>query len=272
MYLKPKVKAPQPELIENTLNILKTYNTNTICIESACPNISECFNRGVATFLILGKICTRNCKFCNVSTNKPLEVDENEPVNIAKAIKKLNLNYVVITSVDRDDLKDFGSNQFIKTVKEIKKISPNTKIELLTPDFRAREDILEQITQLEVEKFAHNIEIVPRLYKEIMPQCNYEKSLKVLKYYSKKTSKSSIMVGVGESIDELKQVFNDLAEIGVKYLTIGQYLRPTPKHYPVKKYYSDEEFEYLKELAIKSGIKYVISGKLVRSSYYADKY
>ncbi len=268
MYLKPKVKAPSLELIEKTSAILRQNGTNTICMESGCPNVSECFLRGTATFLILGSICTRNCRFCAVTHSKPGEVDLNEPKRIAKAVNELGLNYVVITSVDRDDLKDLGSRQFVKCVEELRGI----KVEVLTPDFQAKEEILDFVAGSAPYKLAHNIETVERLFKKIMPGCSYKKSLKVLSRYAKSNilTKSSIMVGLGEREEELLRTFRHLIEAGVSQLTIGQYLQPSPSHAPVEKYYTQSEFEKLKEAAMGFGFKSVVSGPLVRSSYYAD--
>ncbi len=271
-FQKPKVKAPSFELIGKTKQILDKNFVNTICLNSACPNIGECFERKTATFLILGNICTRRCKFCAVKKAKPDPIDKNEPLNVAKAIKDLNLKYAVITSVDRDDLKDFGAFQFVKTVKRIKEISSDTKIELLTPDFQNKRELLELIISSKPYKLSHNIETVERLSKKIMPGCSYKRSLKVLEIYSKSSiiTKSSIMVGLGESKKEILNTLKDLLNAGVSQLTIGQYLSPSKNHAKVIKYYKKEEFEELKERALSMGFKAVASGSLVRSSYYAD--
>jgi len=272
-FQKPKVRAPSFELIHKTKNIIDKFNVNTICIESACPNISECFSRNSATFLILGDICTRKCKFCNVKHGKPEIIDENEPKRVALAIKELNLKYVVITSVDRDDLLDYGVSQYVKVTDEIKKIDKNIKIELLTPDFHAKEDLLNKIVESKPYKLSHNIETVESLYKKIMPGCNYKRSLKVLEYYAKSKiiTKSSIMVGLGEKKDEIIKTFYDLYNCGVRQLSIGQYLSPSFKHHLVIKYYNKEEFDELKDIALDIGFESVQSGVLVRSSYHADK-
>ena len=269
-FQKPKVKAPSFELIGNTQNILNRYKTNTICIDSACPNISECFNRRSATFLILGNICTRDCKFCSVKHGKPFIVDKSEPKRVANAIKELGLKYVVITSVDRDDLKDFGASHFANVVKEVKKIG-SIKIELLTPDFKEKKEFVDIVINSNPYKLAHNIETVERLTKKIMPGCSYKKSLKVLEYYSKyHLTKSSIMVGIGEEKKEIIKTLKDLKDVGVKQVTIGQYLSPSIRHLPVIKYYNKKEFEELKSIALNLGFEAVASGSLVRSSYYAD--
>ena len=271
-YFKPKVKAPIDEVIEKTNFIIKEYNLNTICFSSKCPNISECFGRGVATFMILGNICTKNCRFCNVTSAKPLKVDENEVQKIAKAVKYLNLDYVVITSPDRDDLNDYGSGQFVKVIEEIRKINSEIKIEILTPSFEGDLYSLQSLVNSKAYKLAHNIETTENLHKYLKPKSDYKLSLDVLEFYSKyKLTKSSIIVGFGESVKDLKSTFKDLSNVGVRQLTIGQYLQPSPKHTKVEKYYTNEEFEELELIARDYGFESVISGQLVRSSYYADK-
>jgi lipoic acid synthetase len=270
--MKPKVKAPSFEAIAKTLNVISNLQINTVCYSSKCPNLAECFKRGVATFMILGDVCTRNCRFCNIKSGIPQKVDQTEPVKIAKAVKKLDLNYVVITSVDRDDLKDFGSSQFVNTINEITKLSPKTKIECLTPDFQGDINALNLLATSHAYKLAHNIETVEKLHKKIKPKSSYSLSLKVLEYYSKfKITKSSIIVGFGENFKDIEKTMKDLLNSGVSQLTIGQYLRPSPKHYPVLKYYSDKEFLELKNTALNLGFKAVVSGNLIRSSFYADK-
>ena len=270
--MKPKILAPSEEIINKTKNIIDKYQINTVCFSSKCPNISECFNRGTATFMIMGNICTRNCKFCGVNKGKPKELDKQEPLKVAKSVKELNLNYVVITSVDRDDLSDFGSSHFFEVIEKIKKLNPQTKIEALTPDFKGDIKALELMVNSSAYKLAHNIETVKRLHKKLKPKSDYNLSLKVLEYYSKfKITKSSIIVGFGEEIEEIEKTFKDLLDSGVSQLTIGQYLRPSPKHFPVKKYYSETEFKELKNLALSLGFKAVESGIMVRSSFYADK-
>ena len=270
--MKPKVKAPSFEAISKTYNIIKNLDITTVCYSSKCPNISECFERGTATFMILGNICTRNCRFCNIKSAKPQPVDEKEKDKIAAAVKLLNLNYVVITSVDRDDLRDFGSSHFAEVINTVQSTNPSVKIEALTPDFKGDIKALNRLALSSAYKLAHNIETVKRLHKKLKPKSSYSLSLKVLEYYSKfKLTKSSIIVGFGERIEEIEECMRDLINAGVSQLTIGQYLRPSPKHYPVKKTYSKEEFEMLKNLGLSLGFKSVVSGMLVRSSYYADK-
>jgi len=270
--MKPKVLAPSPKVIEKTNNIIDKYQINTVCFSSKCPNISECFNRGTATFMIMGNICTRNCRFCGVNSGQPNNLDKNEPLKIAKSVSELNLNYVVITSVDRDDLIDYGSRHFYNVIEKVKEINPDTKIEALTPDFNGDIKSLELMTNSSAYKLAHNIETVEKLHKKLKPKSSYNLSLKVLEYYSKfKITKSSIIVGFGETFEDMEKTFKDLLNAGVSQLTIGQYLRPSLKHYEVKKYYTDKEFQELEKLALNLGFKAVVSGNLIRSSYYADK-
>lgn len=270
--MKPTVLAPSKDIINATENIIEKYQINTVCFSSKCPNISECFARKTATFMILGNICTRNCKFCSVAKGKPKKVDKNEPLKVANAIKELGIKYAVITSVDRDDLEDFGSIHWAYVIEKIKKINPDTRIEALTPDFQGDIQALSLLATSSAYKLAHNIETVKRLHKKLKPKSSYELSLKVLEFYSKyKITKSSIIVGFGESFEEIEKTLIDLKNAGVSQITIGQYLRPSPYHWPVKKYYSDEEFKELEKLAYSIGFKAVASGELIRSSYYADK-
>jgi lipoic acid synthetase len=270
--MKPKVVAPSFEMISKTATIIEKYNLNTVCFASKCPNISECFKRKTATFMIMGNICTRNCRFCNVKSGKPSHLDENEPKKVALSVKELGLQYVVITSVDRDDLEDFGAAHFHKTIEEIKKINPYTKIEALTPDFQGNINALNLLVTSSAYKLAHNIETVKRLHKKLKPKSDYNLSLKVLEYYSKfKITKSSIIVGFGESVEEIELTLKDLYNCGVSQITIGQYLQPSKKHWPLKKYYNEKEFKELEKLAYSIGFKAVASDILVRSSYYADK-
>jgi lipoic acid synthetase len=271
---KPKVKAPDPELILKTDHILRQKSVTTVCEESGCPNRAECYQRSTATFMILGDTCTRACRFCSVKTGKGISPDPTEPERIATAIKELGLSYVVITSVDRDDLPDFGAKHFESVVCSIRAIVPDVKIELLTPDFRADESALERIIECSVDKLAHNEETVRRLSPSIRPQSSYKRSLQVLSYYSKNFSapvKSSLMVGLGESKKELTETMEDLLKAGVEELTIGQYLQPSPSHYPVISYYPPEFFEEMRSKALEMGFKAVSSGVLVRSSYYAER-
>ena len=271
---KPKVKAPNPQETAKITNILQKYALTTVCEKAACPNRSECYGNKSATFMILGDICTRACRFCNVKTGKGKEVDHTEPSRLANAVKELDLDYVVITSVDRDDLKDYGSSHFLESVEAIRQISPKTKIELLTPDFKSDKKALDTILQTDADKLAHNQETVKRLSSKIRPQSSYEKSLKTLHYYFTHTDrpiKSSLMLGLGEKKEEIIQTMQDLLDVGVSQLTLGQYLQPTPKHHEVIIYYKEEFFDEMGYIAKKMGFEAVASGALVRSSYNADK-
>ena len=271
---KPHVKAPNPAEIALVRNTLTTHQLTSVCEAAACPNRSECYARKSATFMILGDTCTRACRFCNVKTGRPLPPDPTEPTRLAEAIKALDLHYVVITSVDRDDLKDFGASHFAACVQAIRKISPQTKIELLTPDFKADKKALDTILAAQPDKLAHNQETVRRLSKAIRPQSDYERSLETLRYYAMHCStpvKSSLMTGLGESEAELLETMQDLLEAGVTQLTLGQYLQPTPKHHPVVRYYPETFFAKMKEQAYAMGFEAVASGVLVRSSYFAEQ-
>lgn len=254
--------------------ILKENCLNTVCEGARCPNKNECYQKNTATFLIMGNVCTRNCRYCNIGCEKPLPLDENEPKNVAKAVKELGLKYVVITSVTRDDLPDGGAEHFTKCLKEIQKLTPNVQTEILTPDFKgdtkAIDTIIKSIYPPEV--FNHNIEVVERLFKTARPQGDYKTSLGVLKYVkdnSKITTKSGLMVGLGETFEDIEKTLTDLKNVGCDIVTIGQYIAPSKNHLPVDKYYTLEEFEQLKALARKVGFKNYQIGPLVRSSYNA---
>lgn len=252
---------------------LRGLTLHTVCEEANCPNRGECFNSGTATFLLLGPVCSRNCRFCNISGGNPHPPDPYEPQKVAELAKELGLSHVVITSVTRDDLADEGAGQFRQAVEEIRTVLPDASIELLTPDFHARRELLDIVLNSHPDVFNHNIETVPRLYPMVRPQADYRSSLDVLAYASgnfpEMKIKSGIMVGLGETDEELIAVFDDLAAAGVSILTIGQYLAPTKNHYPIHRYYSPEEFEKLKRAANDRGIPIVVSGPLVRSSYRA---
>jgi len=274
MIYKPKVKAPAPHILQNMQNILRKNMLTTVCEEAACPNRTECYARNSATFMILGDTCTRACSFCNVKTGHGKAVDITEPQRLAKAVKELRLKYVVLTSVDRDDLKDYGSRHFATCVQEIKEENPDIKIELLTPDFRYNQNALQTIIKSGANKLAHNQETVRKLSKSVRPQSDYERSLKVLEYYATHSSlhvKSSLMCGLGETKEELLETMKELLDVGVSELTLGQYLQPTQKHHKVEKYYPPEFFDDMKEEALNMGFRAVASGILVRSSYFAEK-
>lgn len=257
---------------KNVRKILKENCLNTVCEGARCPNKNECYTKNTATFLIMGNVCTRNCRYCNIGCEKPLPLDENEPKNLAKAVKELGLKYVVITSVTRDDLEDGGAEHFAKCLKEIKNSTPNVKAEILTPDFKGGTNSLDTIIMTNPDVFNHNIETVEGLFKTARPQGNYRTSLQVLKYVkenSKITTKSGLMVGLGETFEDIEKTLTDLKEVGCDILTIGQYISPSKAHLPVEKFYTLEEFEQLKALAKKVGIKNYQIGPLVRSSYNA---
>ena len=271
---KPKVKAPAPELLHTMQTILQNNQLTTVCEAAACPNRAECYSRGSATFMILGDVCTRACSFCNVKTGHGQKIDVNEPLRLASAIQELGLKYVVITSVDRDDLKDYGAEHFAACVRSIKELNPEIKIELLTPDFRYNKASLNAVIASDAYKLAHNQETVRRLSKSVRPQSNYDRSLKVLEYYAKNSNKiikSSLMVGLGEREEELRESMRELLDVGVSELTIGQYLQPTQKHHSVEKYYDTQFFEDMKAEAYAMGFQAVASGILVRSSYFAEE-
>jgi len=269
-----KVKAPTSKTYKDTLDLVKKYNLHTVCQEAACPNIGECWSKKHATFMILGDTCTRACSFCNVKTGKPFSIDPMEPLNVAKSVSSLGLKHVVITSVDRDDLIDGGAGQFISTIKYIKELSPQTTIEILTPDFLRKGEVYKSIVDSMPDVFNHNIETVSRLYKHIRPGAIYRESLNLLKsvkeYNSKIFTKSGLMVGLGESLDDIQELLIDLKDHLVDFVTIGQYLQPSIHHEKVHKFYTPNEFNFLYERCIEIGFKMVSSSPLTRSSYHAD--
>ena len=273
-----KMRLPNSDKFHEVSRLLKDNQLNTVCEEASCPNIGECYSQGTATFMILGDICTRRCPFCDVASGIPLKPDENEPVKLGLAIAKLKLNYVVITSVDRDDLKDGGASHFSECIKEIRKNNKNIKIEILVPDFRGKgkvEIALEVLLKQPPNIFNHNLETIPRLYKQARPGARYEHSLLLLKDFKKKMplvpTKSGLMLGLGETNEEILDVMKDLSQHDVDMLTLGQYLQPTPYHLPVERYVSPIDFDSLKKEAKKLGFASVASGPLVRSSYHADE-
>ena len=261
------------EKTKTVRRILKTKCLNTVCEGARCPNKSECYSRNTATFLIMGSVCTRNCRYCNISPARPKPLDKEEPKHVAEAVKELGLKYAVITSVTRDDLPDGGAGHFKKCIDEIRKIS-DAKIEILTPDFKGNREALDTIINANPDVFNHNIETVKSIFKTARPQGNYFTSLDVLKYIkdnSDMTTKSGLMIGLGEDFDEIEETLYDLKNAGVDIVTIGQYIQPSKAHLEVAKYYTLEEFEDLKKLAKKAGFKNFEIGPLVRSSYKAMK-
>lgn len=252
--------------------ILKTKCLNTVCENARCPNKNECYTKNTATFLIMGNNCTRNCRYCNISCAKPEPLDLNEPKHVAEAVKDLGLKYSVITSVTRDDLPDGGAKHFADCIYEIRKISPEVKIEILTPDFKGDKGSLDIIVQAEPDVFNHNIETVRAVFKTARPQGNYDCSLEVLNYIKKTSNiltKSGLMIGLGETFEQIEETLVDLKNVGCDIVTIGQYIQPSKEHLAVSKYYTPEEYEQLKVLAEKIGIKHHQIGPLVRSSYRA---
>ena len=274
---KPKwlrVKLPTGKKYTELRGLVDKYKLNTICTSGSCPNMGECWGAGTATFMILGNICTRSCGFCAVSTGKPNEVDVFEPARVAKSVKLMNVKHAVITSVDRDDLSDGGSNIWVSTVKAIRRQSPNTTLETLIPDFAGKWENLQKVIDVAPEIVSHNIETVRRLTKTIRVQAKYNRSLELLlrlKQGGMKT-KSGLMLGLGETHEEVIETLEDLRSVKVDIVTLGQYLQPTPKHAPVVEYIKPEKFDFYKDFGLKLGFKYVESGPLVRSSYHAEKH
>jgi lipoyl synthase len=263
------------EEVARIKSILRENNLHTVCEEARCPNLGECFKGGTATFMIMGDICTRRCPFCDVGHGRPLPLDQDEPANLAKTISAMKLRYVVITSVDRDDLRDGGAAHFAECIRAIRQASPGIKIEILTPDFRGRMDVALPILNTDApDVFNHNLETIPRLYKEARPGADYAYSLMLLQRFGEANldvpTKSGLMLGLGETIPEIQQVLQDLRTHGVTMLTLGQYLQPSKHHLPVKRYVTPEEFEELRIYALDLGFEQVASGPMVRSSYHAD--
>ena len=258
-----------------TKTIVNSNNLVTVCQEANCPNISECWSKRHATFMIMGDTCTRACAFCDVKTGVPGKLDPLEPVKIAEAVKKLNLRHVVITSVDRDDLEDGGSNHFFEVINQIRKINSNTTVEVLTPDFLRKGDAYKKVLEAKPDVFNHNIETVPSLYLKVRPGSRYFASLELLKnakrFDNNIFTKSGIMLGLGENRDEILQVMDDLRAADVDFLTIGQYLQPSAKHHPLEKYYTPKEFDDYGTIAKAKGFLLVSSTPLTRSSYHADE-
>lgn len=270
-----RARSQNAPAVQRLKNMLREQNLHTVCEEAACPNLGECFAHGTATFMIMGDICTRRCPFCDVAHGRPKPLDENEPAKLGETVATMGLKYVVVTSVDRDDLRDGGAGHFVECIDEIRRQSPATKIEILVPDFRGRMDVaLALLEQAPPDVFNHNLETVPRLYKQCRPGSDYAWSLTLLERfkhtYPEVPTKSGIMLGLGEKIEEVEQVMRDLREHGVNMLTLGQYLQPSRYHLPVIRYVSPEEFDALGDTARALGFDNVASGPMVRSSYHAD--
>lgn len=270
-----RVKAPTSKEYGETKRLMRDKGLNTVCEEAACPNIAECWSRKHATVMILGDICTRACAFCNVATGKPGAVDEQEPDNLAKSVAEMGMQHLVITSVDRDDLSDGGAGQFVQCIEKIRATSPETTIEVLVPDFRDKPGALDAVIAARPDVFNHNLETVSRLYPAIRPGARYEGSLELLARAKQMApdgfTKSGIMVGLGETMDEVDAVMDDLRAADVDFLTIGQYLSPTRRHAPVDRFVTPEEFADLKQAGEEKGFLLVASSPLTRSSYHADK-
>jgi lipoic acid synthetase len=271
-----KVPAPGGERFRELKRMIDGQELNTVCEEAACPNIGECWARGTATFMILGDTCTRRCGFCNVQTGKPTHNDPLEPLRVAQSVKRLGLRHAVVTSVDRDDLPDLGSRAFVGTIRSIRKLSPGTKVEVLTPDFRGQEMPLARVIAERPDVFNHNIETVPRLYPLARRGSRFTRSCRVLANAKQMggdevVTKSGLMTGLGESMDELVEAFGILREHDVQVLTVGQYLRPTENHLPVVRYWHPDEFAELERQAYALGFDSVAAGPLVRSSYHAEQ-
>ena len=268
-------KIVDSQIFFKTKEVVNKNNLHTVCQEANCPNITECWSKKHATFMIMGDTCTRGCAFCDVKTGKPSPLDKLEPLKVSKAVKELELNHVVITSVDRDDLDDGGANHFKEVVLEVKKNNPNTTVEVLTPDFLKKGNAYEKVVEANPDVFNHNIETVPSLYLKVRPGSRYFTSLELLKMVKNKNphlfTKSGIMLGLGEDKDEVIQVMDDLRMANVDFLTIGQYLQPSVKHFPLNRYVHPDEFIELKNIALSKGFLLVSSSPLTRSSYHADE-
>jgi lipoic acid synthetase len=271
-----RAKSPAGPEVQRLKSVLRENRLHTVCEEASCPNLGECFTHGTATFMIMGDICTRRCPFCDVAHGRPDPLDEEEPRNLAQTIKAMNLRYVVITSVDRDDLRDGGAGHFVSCIQAVRGANPAIQIEILVPDFRGRRDhALNILRAAPPDVFNHNLETVPRLYKKARPGSDYQWSLDLLKQFkaehTRVPSKSGLMLGLGESLDEVEQVMHDMRTHGVEMLTLGQYLQPSKHHLPVDRYVHPDEFEQLRELGESLGFSQVASGPMVRSSYHADQ-
>ncbi len=270
-----RAKSPFHPNVKKLKTVLREQKLHTVCEEAACPNLGECFGKGTATFMIMGDICTRRCPFCDVGHGRPEPLDENEPLHLAETIYAMQLSYVVVTSVDRDDLRDGGAAHYVACIEQIRKHNPATEIEILVPDFRGRlEQALAIMQQAPPDVFNHNLETVPRLYKQCRPGADYMWSLNLLKQFKRShpeiLTKSGLMLGLGERIDEVVVVMKDMREHHVDMLTLGQYLQPSRHHLPVERYVEPEEFKRLYDIGIELGFKHIASGPMVRSSYHAD--
>lgn len=271
-----RAKAPTTPEVKRLKKVLREQKLVTVCEEAACPNLGECFTKGTATFMIMGDICTRRCPFCDVGHGRPNPLDENEPASLAETIQAMALKYVVITSVDRDDLRDGGAQHFVDCIQAVRTSNPETRIEILTPDFRGRMEIaLDIMEQAPPDVFNHNLETVPRLYKQSRPGADYQWSLDLIRNFKmqhpKIPTKSGLMLGLGEELDEVKAVMQDLRDHDCNMLTLGQYLQPSLDHLPVERFVTPDEFKELEVVGYEMGFSHVASGPMVRSSYFADQ-
>ena len=269
-----KISMGANERYTETKRIVESHCLHTICSSGRCPNMGECWGKGTATFMIAGDICTRSCKFCNTQTGRPLPLDPDEPTHVAESIALMKLSHAVITSVDRDDLPDLGAAHWAQTIREIKRLNPETTTEVLIPDFQGRKELVDQVIKACPEIISHNMETVKRISPQVRSAANYHTSLEVIRQIAESgiTAKSGIMVGLGETPAEVEELMDDLISVGCKILTIGQYLQPTHKHFPVAAYITPEQFAVYKETGLKKGFEQVESAPLVRSSYHAEKH
>ncbi len=269
-----KISIGANERYTETKRIVESHCLHTICSSGRCPNMGECWGKGTATFMIAGDICTRSCKFCNTQTGRPLPLDPDEPTHVAESIALMKLSHAVITSVDRDDLPDLGAAHWAQTIREIKRLNPETTTEVLIPDFQGRKELVDQVIKACPEIISHNMETVKRISPQVRSAANYHTSLEVTRQIAESgiTAKSGIMVGLGETPAEVEELMDDLISVGCKILTIGQYLQPTHKHFPVAAYITPEQFAVYKETGLKKGFEQVESAPLVRSSYHAEKH
>ncbi|EXY57025.1 lipoyl synthase [Bacteroides fragilis str. 3976T7] len=269
-----KISIGANERYTETKRIVESHCLHTICSSGRCPNMGECWGKGTATFMIAGDICTRSCKFCNPQTGRPLPLDPDEPTHVAESIALMKLSHAVITSVDRDDLPDLGAAHWAQTIREIKRLNPETTTEVLIPDFQGRKELIDQVIKACPEIISHNMETVKRISPQVRSAANYHTSLEVIRQIAESgiTAKSGIMVGLGETPAEVEELMDDLISVGCKILTIGQYLQPTHKHFPVAAYITPEQFAVYKETGLKKGFEQVESAPLVRSSYHAEKH
>ena len=270
-----RIRLPHGNKVQELKDTLRENKLHTVCEEASCPNLSECFNRGTATFMIMGDICTRRCPFCDVAHGRPLALDQSEPKHLAETIAAMKLNYVVITSVDRDDLRDGGAGHFVDCIRETRALNPDTQVEILVPDFRGRMDIaIELMANCPPDVFNHNLETIPDLYRKVRPGSDYQWSLDLIKKFKAAQpsvhTKSGLMLGIGESIDQVKDVLRDLKDHDCDMITLGQYLQPSLNHLPIERYVHPDEFEELREFGDALGFSHVASGPMVRSSYHAD--